>query len=217
MRGIKVISLDLDGTIVDKRVMDYFWLELIPQRYAALKGLELREAKEIVLREYDKVGMEDIRWYLPDYWARRFGLEGYLEELFEDLRSHVRSRICKDVFDLLRAVPDEYSLIISSNAAREFIKMVVEELEPYSRRFQRFFSCVSDFYITRKDARFYRAVCRTLGVKPSEIIHVGDHEVYDYEVPRSVGLKALLLIREGVSARENVETIRSLRELLHYL
>ncbi|MEM1547102.1 MAG: HAD family hydrolase, partial [Candidatus Methanomethylicia archaeon] len=75
LKNIKIISFDLDGTLVKKDFVDYFWLELIPELYSIKNGIELKKAKEYVFNEYDKIGKEDIRWYLPNYWLNYFNLE----------------------------------------------------------------------------------------------------------------------------------------------
>jgi FMN phosphatase YigB (HAD superfamily) len=47
--SIKLISFDLDGTLVDKNSFDkIFWEEEVPKLYAAKKGMSIEEAKKKV-------------------------------------------------------------------------------------------------------------------------------------------------------------------------
>ncbi len=49
-------------------------------------------------------------------------------------------------------------------------------------------------------------MCKMLRVEPVEVIHVGDHPVFDFANPREIGINAFLL-RRGVEQgeRENSE------------
>ena len=43
--SVDTVLLDMDGTILDLRFDNWFWLELIPRRYAAARGLEVADRK----------------------------------------------------------------------------------------------------------------------------------------------------------------------------
>ena len=47
--AIDTVLLDMDGTLLDLRFDNWFWLELIPGRYAAAHGLELRRRRRQLL------------------------------------------------------------------------------------------------------------------------------------------------------------------------
>ena len=64
MLMVKIVSFDLEGTLVDMTFSDKVWNEGIPALYAQKTGLKFEEAKRIVLNEYMKVGEERIEWYL---------------------------------------------------------------------------------------------------------------------------------------------------------
>jgi len=55
-----------------------------------------------------------------------------------------------------------------------------------------------------------------LQVNPEEAIFVGNEVKYDYEGAKKAGLKPLLIKREG-RASENIDSIRSLTEVLSYV
>ncbi len=55
-----------------------------------------------------------------------------------------------------------------------------------------------------------------LQVKPEDAIFVGNEVKYDYEGAKEAGLKPLLIKREG-KASENIDSIRSLTEVLSYV
>ena len=42
--AIETVLLDMDGVLLDLRFDNYFWNELVPSRYASVRGLEEAEA-----------------------------------------------------------------------------------------------------------------------------------------------------------------------------
>jgi FMN phosphatase YigB (HAD superfamily) len=52
----RLISFDLDGTLVDLAFTDLVWHQGIPELYAQKAGIDLAQAREQVLLEYRKVG-----------------------------------------------------------------------------------------------------------------------------------------------------------------
>ncbi|MEM0083743.1 MAG: hypothetical protein QW102_04395, partial [Candidatus Nezhaarchaeales archaeon] len=70
VKDIKVISLDVTGTLVSEKFVDSFWLELIPKLFAERHDISIDEAKRVVYLSYDRIGRNDIRWYIPSYWFK---------------------------------------------------------------------------------------------------------------------------------------------------
>lgn len=202
----EVISFDMDGTLVSPRYVDRVWMEGIPELYAKRHGVELDNAKEIVIGEYLKIGSDRLEWYDLGYWLEKFDLKIDKYELLEMYRSEIE--VYPEVEEVLDSLRDAgYELVVTSNAAREFIEM---ELDGLMDRFSRVFSVTSDFRDVKKSPRSYILVCRALGRKPLEVLHIGDHYVYDYEAPIEAGLDALFLDRKG--NRSGPEVVVDLRE-----
>ncbi|MHC1635969.1 MAG: HAD family hydrolase, partial [Candidatus Methanospirareceae archaeon] len=198
MRGIKIISFDVDGTLVKKEFVDAVWLEGIPEAYASKEGISLEEAKRIVMEEYDKVGENAIEWYELDYWLEKFQLGISREELFNRFKDRVK--LYPEVKEVLEELAKRgYRLIISSNATMPFIDFQISSIKPY---FSHIFSATSHFYEVKKSDGFYAKVCTILNVKPEEVLHVGDHFVFDFLNPRKIGINAYYLDREG-KGKEN--------------
>ena len=68
----------------------------------------------------------------------------------------------------------------------------------------------------KPDKEIFLYALEKLRVRPEEAVFVGDSVKYDYEGARGAGLKPLLIDREG-KVTEDVETIRSLTEVLLYV
>jgi HAD superfamily hydrolase (TIGR01549 family) len=204
----KIISFDMDGTLVDSEFTDWVWGHGIPTLYAEKGGLPFKEAKDFVVKEYLKVGEGAIEWYDIKYWFRFFELEGSWKVLMERYADKIK--VYPDVHPLLERLRDRYPLVLTSNAGREFIHMEMEATG-LGRYFNQVFSATSDFGEVKKTVGFYQRICRILVASPQEIVHVGDHYEFDYLVPRSLGIHAFYLNRSDEQRGDFI--ISDLRDL----
>jgi HAD superfamily hydrolase (TIGR01549 family) len=204
----KIISFDMDGTLIDPEFTDWVWLHGIPALYAEKAKLSFEEAKHFVVEEYLKVGEGAIEWYDIKYWFRFFQLEQSWKDLMHQYVDKVSTY--PDVQYILDRLKEKFPIILTSNAGREFIDVEMEAtgLRKY---FNRIFSATSDFGEVKKTVGFYRRICDILAVHPQEIIHIGDHYEFDYVVPQSLGIHAFYLDRSGVKHGEFV--ISDLKDL----
>jgi putative hydrolase of the HAD superfamily len=190
----KIISFDMDGTLVDPEFTDWVWGHGIPTLYADKEGLSFDGAKAFVVKEYMKVGEGAIEWYDIKYWLHLFQLEVSWKNLIE--RYVDKINVYPDVDHTLKRLKDRFLLVVTSNAGREFIDIEMEATG-LRRYFDRIFSATSDFGEVKKTIGFYRQICQILGANPEEIVHIGDHYEFDYLVPRTLGIQAFYLDRSG--------------------
>ncbi len=207
---IRVISLDMDGTLVKSRFVDKVWMEGMPMLYAEKTGMDFPSAREYVIAEYMKIGSDRLEWYDLMYWIDKFGLKVGKDELLQMYEDEIEAY--PEVQEALEILSENYGLIVTSNAAREFIDIELEELSGY---FQEIFSATSDFREVKKSPLIFGAICAQMSVKPFEMLHIGDHYHYDYESPIQAGLDALFLDRKGErTGREVVGDLREAVELI---
>lgn len=206
MGRIKAISFDLVGTLVEEGFIDAFWSDAIPLLYAEKEGMGFEDAKALVLSQYDEVGRDDLRWYLPGYWLQRFGLGQSVEEVL--LTAQSKLKVYPDVLEALHELRPSYKLVVSSGASREIAEFVTKGI---GNHFDGIFSSVSNFNQIRKTSAFYLEVCRRIGVDPHSMVHVGDNLLYDYEASQRAGLRAYLIDRKG--EKRSPDVLKSLREL----
>jgi putative hydrolase of the HAD superfamily len=206
---IKVISFDLDGTLVDYRFVDSVWFEGIPRLYSVEKRVSFDDAKKFVKKEYDKVGKERLEWYDLHYWIKKFGLNATPQELLRYFEHRIKTypEVPKVLDELKQR---DCRLIIVTNARREFVESEFRKtgIENY---FDRVFSSTADFGLVKKTVNLYQRVCNILEISPQEMIHVGDDQNFDFHVPRRLGILAFHLDRTGKHKGELV--IQSLEEL----
>jgi len=198
--AIKVFSFDVDGTLVSQGFADCVWLQGIPGAYAEKEGLNFEQAFEFVKREYDKIGENRIEWYKIDYWLRKFGLGITREELFRKYEGEIK--IYEEVESVLKVLKEEgFELVVSSNAATEFVDFQIHTIKKF---FYRIFSATSDCGEVKKSNGFYARVCGILDVQPQEVVHIGDHWIFDFVNPRKIGMNAYYLDRK-ISRNRNAK------------
>jgi len=208
MNTRRIISFDLDGTITDAAFVDAVWLEGIPRIYALKKGISFENARADVKRQYDKVGRERLDWYDLRYWIKKFELDVSPKELLNRYVNRIRT--FPEVLATLKKTQEKgLAQIIISNARREFVDLEIERTN-IGHYFESIFSSTSDFGLVKKSVKVFRRVCSICGIQPQEMVHVGDDRVFDYEVPRKLGICAFYLDRSDRCEGENF--VHSLEE-----
>src|SRR5438270_1524270 len=84
---IDTVLLDMDGTLLDLRFDNWFWLELIPSRYAAMRGLAAEEAWRLIEPKFAAT-RGTMQWYCLDHWSRELNLD--IAALKRDALEHIR-------------------------------------------------------------------------------------------------------------------------------
>jgi FMN phosphatase YigB (HAD superfamily) len=204
----KLISFDLDNTLIDPTYITFVWEVGIPQLYAKKHNVSISKAAHIVIAEYERIGDVSLEWYDITYWFKYFELPGKWENLLEEHRDKIRP--FPEMKEVIKDLAQYYDLIITSNAAREFVEIEIRDVG-IENFFTRIFSATSDFKQVKKTPQFYQQICKIMKTEPSDTIHTGDHYEFDYLVPKSVGIKAFYLDRDGTRPRDNF-TVKNLKE-----
>jgi len=206
---IKIISFDIDGTLVDSDYNDLIWHKAISEMVAEKNGLNFEEAAAKVKKEYDRVGEDDYRWYDIKYWISFFQLAIGYQELLQKYEQNII--IFSDVVPTLEQLCRKYQIISITSMPWEFMNIKLKRIKKY---FQENFSTLSEYKeLKNKDAFFQ--ISRKLRVNPEQILHIGDHEKQDFFAAREAGWKALLIDRfyTGLQEKYPDSVINTLTEL----
>lgn len=145
------------------------------------------------MEEYNKVGRDDVRWYVPEYWLGLFDLDMELEKILQNLD------YANNVYEDSAVIKDfakNYTIIISTNNPSSLLNHKLRMFK-YAECVSHAFSSVSDFNSIVKNREFYLQLCKKLDVEPHEILHIGDDPLYDAAEPRAIGVNAFLINRDG--------------------
>ena len=204
----KLISFDLDNTLVDPTYTTFVWEIGIPQLYAKKHNISISKATRIVISEYERIGDLSLEWYDITYWFEYFDLPGRWENLLENHRDKIRP--FPEIKEVIRDLTQDYDLIITSNAAREFVEIEIRDVG-IENFFTKIFSATSDFQQVKKTPQFYQQICDIMETEPSDTLHIGDHYEFDYLVPKSIGINAFYLNRDGTRLHDSF-TVKNLTE-----
>jgi HAD superfamily hydrolase (TIGR01509 family) len=70
---IDTVLLDLDGTLLDLAFDNDFWLDFIPEIYAASQSIDVEQARTRLAPRF-RACEGTMSWYCIDYWSRELGL-----------------------------------------------------------------------------------------------------------------------------------------------
>ena len=188
---LKIISFDVDGTLVNLEYNDLIWFKEIPELVAKKKKISFEKSLKYVHEEYNKLGEHNLNWYDINYWVSYFGLKVCPKKILEKYESQVK--IFPEVIPLLEELKKNFILIVITAMPREFLVPKMKKLEKY---FKFSFSALSDFK-ELKNSEIYSKISKALKVHPEQILHIGDHWEFDYLAARKAGMNAIYLNRSN--------------------
>jgi HAD superfamily hydrolase (TIGR01549 family) len=207
MKQIELISFDAEGTLVTPDFSETIWHEAIPALYAQKQGLDFAQAKRLIAEEYGRVGDQRLEWYDIEYWFRYLDL-GSSEPAIQSCTGKIS--YYPEITEILSSLASEYRLIVASGTPLELLHLLLRDIKSY---FVRVFSSVSH-YKQLKSPDFYLKICEEMGVKPSQVIHVGDNWQFDFLNARQAGMNAFYIDRSGRNHQESLSDLTQLKRLL---
>jgi len=72
--NIDTVLLDMDGTLLDLRFDNLFWLHHVPSEMARQQKISLAQAKQNMAAQSDAV-KGTLDWYCVDYWSKQTNLD----------------------------------------------------------------------------------------------------------------------------------------------
>ena|SRR5690349_19338062 len=166
--AIDTVLLDMDGTLLDLRFDNYFWLELIPQQYAHARGISLSAAHAELGPRFD-AHRGQLNWYCTDFWSRELQLN--VAALKHEARAHIRWLHGAETF--LRAVrAANKRLLLVTNAHHDSVRIKSAQTG-LSQHFDVVISSHRYGY-PKEQAMFWRHFHREHAFDPARSIFVDD-------------------------------------------
>ena len=213
--AIDTVLLDMDGTLLDLRFDNHFWLEHVPRRYAESQGQSLAEATDELMQRYKSVeGTLD--WYCVDHWSRELGLDIVLLKQEVD---HLIS-VHPHVLAFLRALQQAgKSRVLVTNAHQKSLQLKLQKTR-LSGYLDRVVSS-HDIGLPKEKPRFWTALQEIVQFDPDRSLFVDD-SLSVLRSARQYGIAYLLGISQPDSTQprrdENEFTaIQDFSALLHGL
>jgi HAD superfamily hydrolase (TIGR01509 family) len=149
---IDTVLLDMDGTLLDLRFDNYFWLDLIPREYAKARRLALTEAQDHLTPRF-AAHRGTLNWYCTDFWSRELGLD--VARLKHDAREHIGWLPGAESFlQSLRAMGKR--LVLVTNAHWDSLRIKCEHIG-----FERYFHALISSHgygVPKEHAEFWPAL-----------------------------------------------------------
>lgn len=181
---IDTVCLDMDGTVLDQRFDNLFWLEVLPRRWAEANGVSHAEGTAELVRRFEaKRGT--LEWYCVDHWSEDLGLD--LATLKHDLRHEIRYLEGAVAFlEHVRALGKR--LLLTTNA-HPISLAVKEHRTGLSRHFDELVSS-HEFGVAKESAGFWARLAASHAVDPASTLFVDDSAAV-IEAARTAGVLAV--------------------------
>jgi len=127
--AIDTVLLDMDGTLLDLRYDNYFWLEYLPMRFARQYGMT-EAAASAWLQKFSDSLHGTLNWYCVDYWSEAIGMD--VEALKQDVRHLVQFRPgALDFLEFLHDSDKRCILVTNAHPKAMELKLVASGLGDY--------------------------------------------------------------------------------------
>jgi putative hydrolase of the HAD superfamily len=165
---IDVVCLDMDGTVLDLRFDNLFWLELLPRRWGAARGLDYAAAMA-QLRPRFEAKRGTLEWYCVDHWSEELGLD--VPALKHELRAEIRYlEGAEEFLDLLRA---SHKRVLLTTNAHPLSLQVKDAQTQLSRHFDELVTS-HEFGVPKEHPEFWVQLERVHHVPLARTLFVDD-------------------------------------------
>lgn len=192
---IDTVLLDMDGTLLDLRYDNHFWMEYLPGAYAREHGIP-----EAAARSHLDATMTRVRgtlpWYCLDYWSRELGMD--IPALKRELRHMIKLR--PHALAFLRWLRDSgKTVLLVTNAHRETLNIKMGEVD-ITGWFDRV--VVShDFQVPKEDGQFWEQLQVLHPFDPASTLLIDDNESV-LDAARDHGIRHLLTLLQPDSSQQ---------------
>jgi HAD superfamily hydrolase (TIGR01509 family) len=167
--AIDTVLLDLDGTLLDQAYDNHIWRDLVPQRFAVARAMDLHAAYAEIARLFaERSGTLD--WYCIEYWTRTLGVD--IGGLHREVRSHVAWLPgARDFLGRTRAAGKRLVLLTNSHP----IALTVKHEETGVLDLLDAAATSHEFGAPKEDPRFWAAAQSRFGFDPARNLFADDN------------------------------------------
>jgi len=192
--AIRTVCLDMDGTVLDLRFDNLFWLEALPRRWGERHGVPVEEATRRLRARFDaKRGT--LEWYCVDHWSEELDFD--IASLKAELREHIRYLPgAVEFLDAVRALGKR--LLLTTNAHP--ISLAVKDRHTgLARHFDALVSS-HEFGVPKESVEFWARLAEHHGVDAASTLFVDDSAAV-LEAARAAGVYCVYQLLQPDSAQ----------------
>jgi 5'-nucleotidase len=185
---IDTVLLDLDGTLLDQAYDNHIWRDLVPQRFAVARSMDLHTAYAEIARLFaERSGT--LEWYCIEYWSRTLSID--IGALHREVRTHVAWLPgAREFLARMRAAGKRLVLLTNSHPIALAVKHeqtgVLDHLDASATS--------HEFGAPKEQARFWQAAKARFGFDPARSLFADDNSRM-LEAARGAGVRWVYGIR----------------------
>jgi putative hydrolase of the HAD superfamily len=209
---IDFVFLDMDGTLLDKYYDDYFWEHFVPEVYAAKNGLDIADARDLLLKTYRSVE-NTLQWTDLDYWSDRLRLDivALKREISHLVNIHPH---IIDYFEYMRRIGKKLYLVTNAHPKTLEVKMEQVNIENWFEQL----ICSKEVGAAKEQPEFWHKLQQILPYDAQRTLFADDTEKVLHSA-RAFGIRHLIHIAKPSSRlpaqfSEHYQSIENFQELM---
>jgi putative hydrolase of the HAD superfamily len=190
--AIHTVCLDMDGTVLDLRFDNLFWLDALPRRWGEKHGVPPEEAIRQLRARFD-ARRGTLEWYCVDHWSEELDFD--IAALKAELHAHIR--YLPGAVEFIAAVRGQGKRLLLTTNAHPISLGVKDRVTGLARHFDALVSS-HEFGVPKEQPQFWAHLAGRHCVEPQQTLFVDDsaavlqaaraagvREVYQVLVPDS--------------------------------
>lgn len=192
---IDTVLLDMDGTLLDLQFDNFFWMQLVPERFALRHSLTIDAARAALTPKFTALH-GTLNWYCTDFWSRELDLD--IAAMKREMREQVRYLPGAETF-LSEVRTRGLRTVLLTNAHRDSLTIKSQQTD-LARHFDMLVSS-HDYGAPKETPEFWARAQEQVGFDPGRSLFVDD-SVSVLRAARAFGIAQIFAISRPDSQAE---------------
>lgn len=166
--ALNTVCLDMDGTVLDLRFDNLFWLDALPRRWGEKHGVPADEAIRQLRARFD-ARRGTLEWYCIDHWSEELDFD--IAALKAEMHAHIR--YLPGATEFLEALRGRGKRLLLTTNAHPISLDVKQRATGLARHFDALVSS-HEFGVPKEQPEFWARLAQGHGVDPGQTLFVDD-------------------------------------------